>query len=117
MTHTPSGDIQAHFGWRGWGKRSKQTLGEARALFGRFDLKKMPVLEGEPPSAPRSDPPGFVQPHAKVKRQTKSPGLAARPLTEAWLARVRMYTFLCISLWVSSIERWPKRQCRMAWRT
>lgn len=100
------------------GKRSKQTLGEARALFGRFDLKKMPVLEGEPPSAPRSDLPGFVQPHAKVqKRQTKSPVLAARPLTEAWLARVRMFTFLRASLWESSIERWPKRQCRMAWRT
>jgi predicted transcriptional regulator len=42
-------------------------LGEARALFGRFDLKKMPVLEGEPPSAPRSDLPSFIQPHAKVK--------------------------------------------------
>lgn len=45
---------------------SKQTLGEARALFGRFDLKKMPVLEGEPPSAPRSDLPSFIQPHAKL---------------------------------------------------
>lgn len=31
------------------GLRSKQSLGEARTLFTRFDLKKMPVLEGHPP--------------------------------------------------------------------
>ncbi|MDC7232726.1 MAG: hypothetical protein PQJ58_05805, partial [Spirochaetales bacterium] len=50
-------------------KRSKQILGDARDLFNRFDLKKIPVLEGDPPPAVPDLPfCNYIRPHTKVGR-------------------------------------------------